>query len=198
MYLFYCPACDKRFEYPEESAPEGTAACPTCGELCVEPGFAQEQPVPPADAAKAVESPASESASPAAAPEVDVAPDEDAVPVGEYETAAEAQLICTLLGERGIRAFVDREHYMLGWNSMSLQGVARLPRVLVARHDEAAARQLLTTAHLVEDDDADESDATDVVSFLCDECGALVTLPGNRRGSVGECPACGERVDVPE
>ena len=39
---------------------------------------------------------------------------------------------------------------------------------------------------------------TDDVTFVCEDCGSRITLPGERRGRVEICPSCGSYVDVPD
>lgn len=184
MYLFYCLECGSNFQVSEEAAPEATAPCPQCGAVCSEPGLAGEgsQAEIAAEASGDLDAPT------------------ELVPVGEFETANEARLICTLLANAGIRSLIDREDSVLGFNTLSVSGHTPLPRVLVARRDEQLAVELLERLNTgrTPSPAGEEESAAEAVSFLCEECGGLVTFPGDLRGHVARCPECDANLDVPE
>ena len=75
------------------------------------------------------------------------------VTVAQVPSRAEADLIVGLLGSNGVRSVVSADDAGGQEPQLQIDGV----RVLVARSDEAAARQVLANAEAGADEDEDEA-----------------------------------------
>jgi hypothetical protein len=112
----------------------------------------------------------------------------------------EAQLICHMLHQSGIEAYVMEDYspaaYWLGATNTTIHN----PRVWVDRSNVDSALTILKehdrltaerrTPGLNEDEGPSE------VSAICEECGRESTFSAAQRGSVQDCPACGRYMDV--
>ena len=76
------------------------------------------------------------------------------VTVAQVPSRAEADLIAGLLSSNGVRSFVSADDAGGQQPQLQVDGV----RVLVARPDEAAARQLLADAQAAAADDSDSDE----------------------------------------
>ena len=80
------------------------------------------------------------------------------VTVAQVPSRTEADLIAGLLSSNGVRSVVSADDAGGQEPQLQMDGV----RVLVARSDEAAARQLLADAEAAADDDDDDDNAPDM------------------------------------
>ncbi|QDU57155.1 putative signal transducing protein [Aeoliella mucimassa] len=118
--------------------------------------------------------------------------EERLVKLTSYSTIAEAQLCQAVLQQEGIDCFLENEASVgVNWLwSNALGGV----KLLVPHEQLEAATTLLESVQLTESAKQDLGDIT----FECEDCGAQITFPGERRGKTETCPKCHEYVDVPE
>lgn len=132
----------------------------------------------------------------------------DPVAVYNAATNVEAQLICNILNDAGVEAFVTEDTSPAGvWMFGTLPEIHK-PQVWVDRSSLDRAKPLLDDyeRRSIEREEREEADSNEVtasetlspVAFVCEECGKSITFPAQRRGHVETCPHCGSYVDVPE
>lgn len=114
-----------------------------------------------------------------------------------------AEVVATWLREHDIPAQVMNPRTLGGlqgltpWSStgVSAAGIevwvldpadAERARQLVAEHEQARAAQ------------AELAASSGPAEAVCEECGKTSTHPAAQRGTVQECPHCGEYLDVPD
>ncbi|MEQ8790570.1 MAG: DUF2007 domain-containing protein [Pirellulaceae bacterium] len=113
-----------------------------------------------------------------------------------------ADVVVTLLGHEGVEAQVmDRGTLggLLGLTVWSKTGVsANGVEVWVSEVDDAPrARQLVEAMDQQKAKRRQVSEQLGPVDAACEECGAVTNFPANQRGTVQDCPHCGEYLDVP-
>ncbi len=117
--------------------------------------------------------------------------------VARYETREEAQTDAELLAEHGLRPRIVGEET----GPANVEGPARVPPIELQVSEQVAfaAGQMLHALDPPEQEDQTERDVSkeDVV-FRCEECGAMLQFPADRRGKVDVCRHCGDYVDVPK
>jgi uncharacterized protein YlaI len=109
-------------------------------------------------------------------------------------------LIRNALVDSGIEAFVTEDVSTVGVWMLGLLPEIHKPQVWVERAD------MLRTKPILDDYERHESErrATQVaklaneptIEAMCEECGKSVAFPAVQRGSIQECPHCGEHMDV--
>jgi len=112
-----------------------------------------------------------------------------------------ADVVVTLLGHEGIHAQVmDRGTLggLLGLTVWSKTGVsADGVEVWVGDLDDAPrARKLVAAMDAQKAKRREVSEQLGPVNAVCEECGAVTTFPAKDRGTVQDCPHCGEYLDV--
>ncbi len=126
-------------------------------------------------------------------------------PVAVYNagTNLEAHVLKLRLADAGIEAFVSEDLSTIGvWPVGTLPGIHK-PQIWVSKSDAERARPILATheSEAAERNRASEQTALDVgppIEVVCDECQAKSVFPANLRGTIQDCPACGEYLDIGE
>ena len=129
----------------------------------------------------------------------------DPVAVYNAATNVEAQLICNILNDAGVEAFVTEDASPAGvWMFGTLPEIHK-PQVWVDRSSLDRAKPVLDDyeRRSIERGETNFNEVTakgtlSGITFLCEECGKRMTFPAQRRGHVETCPHCGSYVDVPE
>lgn len=116
----------------------------------------------------------------------------DVVNVAAFQYVQEAELARMMLEEQGIQAELADDGVVGGFSlwSNAVGGV----KVIVRRKDADRAARFLEEHResLVAKRNGEP------IEFECEECGAPLRFPGNRRGRVETCPKCRDFIDVPE
>ncbi len=100
----------------------------------------------------------------------------------------EADIIVAWLEERGITAQVKGSlEIPVVYNPGDIE-------VCVADPDEAKQAIALLRDHYQHEAPVD---AGGTIEAMCEECGQASTFPSDQRGTVQNCPHCGEYLDVP-
>ncbi|MCK4660334.1 MAG: hypothetical protein KAV82_12495 [Phycisphaerae bacterium] len=105
----------------------------------------------------------------------------------------EADVIVNWLGEYGITAVVE--------GALEIPVVCSPQDIEVCVSDPADAKRAieLLRDHYKPKDQAEEpEDDSRTIEAICEECGKTVSFPYAQRGTVQDCPHCGEYVDVPD
>ena len=117
--------------------------------------------------------------------------------VARYDTREDAEADARVLAEHGLHAQVVGAETP----GATAKSRDRLPSIelQLPEQDAFAAGQILRALDPPEKEDRAEvgSRKEDVV-FPCEECGAMLQFPSNRRGKVDVCRHCGDYVDVPK
>lgn len=124
---------------------------------------------------------------------------QDPVAIFTASSNARAEMLCHLLAQSGVEAYVTEDFSLPGlWMGGTLPGV-HTPKVWVdrANAERAAAilRQHAEREMELRAESASPAD-TGAVQVVCEECGQLCAFPPSQRGSVQECPHCRAYVDV--
>jgi hypothetical protein len=122
-------------------------------------------------------------------------------PLAVYNAAnnVEALLLCNVLAEAGIEAFVTEDVSQIGTWVGGLVPEIHKPQVWIERADTERAVLILeeferrTAAR-----NADESVGLEPIPVLCEECGTRSTFPATKQGTVQNCPHCGAYLDIVE
>lgn len=119
-------------------------------------------------------------------------PPRDMVKLTSYATISEALLCQSVLRGHGIESYLENE----GGAGAGLQWVnsVRGIEIVVATEDAQSAATLLAEVN----EQLQQGAQAAPITFACEECGAEITFPGERRGQVETCPKCYEYVDVPD
>jgi len=123
-------------------------------------------------------------------------------PIAAYNAAnnMEAQLLCNLLGEAGIEAYVTEDVSQVGVWMLGLIPEIHKPQVWIERTDTERARPILEDyerrAAARRGAQTGEGTAATTIGATCEACGRRSVFPAAQRGSVQECPHCGEYMDV--
>ena len=124
-------------------------------------------------------------------------------PVAVYNAAnnLEAQLLRNLLAESGVEAFVTEDISQVGTWVGGLIPELHKPQVWVDRAEMERAKPLLEEyerrSALLRQADSEAAARGEQIDAVCEDCGGRVSFPVEQRGSVQQCPLCGEYVDVP-
>ncbi|TWT36266.1 hypothetical protein KOR34_11700 [Posidoniimonas corsicana] len=114
------------------------------------------------------------------------------VTVASFGYINEASVAVSLLQQEGINCCLDNEG-IVSVNAFLSNAVGGV-KVLVHEKDaERAACFLHEHRRSLQAKQSQED-----IEFDCEECGAPLKMPGNRRGRVETCPKCREFIDVPE
>lgn len=103
---------------------------------------------------------------------------------------SEAQLYQSLLSQHGIESHLENATDLGAAYSAALGGI----KVFVKASELGEAVQYLANG-LAE---LPTPEALGDITFDCEDCGAQITFPGDRRGKTETCPKCHEYVDVPD
>ena len=210
---FYCRDCDAVFE----AAPDGTgyeqAPCPACGEMCLTVQFEQEERRRNEAEAQfgsvlsrsligllgcffGVRSVRSARACGMEPPRASVRKAKF-MTIARYETREDAEADAGVLAEHGLHAQVVGEETP----GTATKSPDQLPPFELQMPEQGAfaAAQILRALDPPEGEDrAEGSSLEEDVVFPCEECGAMLQFPSDRRGKVDVCRHCGEYVDVPK
>jgi len=208
MLRFYCRDCQATFE----SEPDGTgyeqAPCPACGDICMTVQFEQEEQERHNREATVLSFVGQltgsfkiyghhTSNSETKAGQGDSPPIPDAVTVcnlENLENLGEANTCCELLGHLGIQA----QLVQVAGTSPFLPHAADSVAVQVPSGHIERAKQIMDEYHSIKERRREAHTQDGPITFECEECGAEITCPADRRGYVEICPHCREYVDVPE
>ena len=128
---------------------------------------------------------------------------QDPVAVYNAATNLNAHLLKLRLVAAGVEAFVSEDFSTVGlWLFGTLPEIHK-PQVWVSKSDVERARPILVQH---EDESAERhratgqsaSDAGPAIEVVCDECQTKSIFPASQRGTIQDCPACGEYLDVGE
>jgi hypothetical protein len=117
--------------------------------------------------------------------------DANQVQLISYEQAVEANLCQSVLRSHGIDSWLENELATVNFLISSAVGGVK---VFVRASDLTRASELLAEARAA----MLARRKQDSITFNCEECDALITFPGARRGHVETCPKCREYIDVPD
>jgi hypothetical protein len=113
-------------------------------------------------------------------------------PVAVYDAAndVDAQLLCNLLNEAGVEAYITEDDAQVGQFLKPQVWVDRsaIDRAKPILQDHERRQQPQETAQA---DDA-------VVESVCEECGKRTAFSASQEGTVQTCPQCGAYMDVGE
>ena len=118
------------------------------------------------------------------------------------DSPGNADVVANLLEHEGILAKVmDRSSLggLLGLTIWSTSGVSSrgLEVWVVDESHVADARNLLAKFEAETERNKQRTDTSAPIDAQCEDCGETTTFTGNLRGSVQDCPHCGEYMDVP-
>lgn len=124
-------------------------------------------------------------------------------PVAAYNAAnnVEAQLICNLLNDAGIEAYVTEDVSTVGVWMFGLLPEIHKPQVWVERSDLARVKPLLDEyenqqLQRRQSEEKQRAAGEATVEATCEECGRQSIFPAAQDGSVQDCPHCGAYMDV--
>jgi hypothetical protein len=125
---------------------------------------------------------------------------QDPIAIFTASSNVRAQALCHLLVQSGVEAHVIEDLSLVGlWVGGTIPGI-HSPKIWVDRADAERAAAILREYEQREAElraDSSSAGETERVQAACEECGRAVEFPASQRGSVQECPHCGEYVDVP-
>jgi hypothetical protein len=113
-------------------------------------------------------------------------------PVAVYDAAndVDAQLLCNLLNDAGVEAYVTEDDAQVGQ--------VMKPQVWVDRSAIDRAKPILQD-HERRQEGQGAAQAGDAnVESVCEECGQRTAFPADQKGTVQCCPQCGAYMDVGE
>ncbi|MCO6044505.1 DUF2007 domain-containing protein [Aeoliella sp. ICT_H6.2] len=122
----------------------------------------------------------------------DEADDSRLIKLTSFLTIADAQVCQAVLRQEGIDSFLENEG-SVGVNWLWSNAVGGVKLLVPEEHLETAAK-LLGKVQTTEQ----AKEALGDITFECEDCGAEITFPGDRRGMTETCPKCHEYVDVPD
>jgi hypothetical protein len=113
-------------------------------------------------------------------------------PVAVYDAAndVDAQLICNLLNEAGVEAYVTEDDAQVGQ--------VMKPQVWVDRSAIDRAKPLLQEYERRQQREGTAQADDAVLESVCEECGQRGVFPADQEGTVQTCPHCGGYMDVGE
>lgn len=124
-------------------------------------------------------------------------------PVAVYNAAnnIEAQLICNLLNDAAIEAYITEDVSTVGVWMFGLLPEIHKPQVWVDRSDIVRVKPLLDeyeNQQLQRRQSEEKQRAEDgaMVETTCEECGRQSIFPAAQEDSVQDCPHCGAYMDV--
>lgn len=124
---------------------------------------------------------------------------EDAVAVYSATNNVEVALVCNLLANEGIEAKPVEDVSYVGMTGLGLLPQIHKPQVWVSRRDADQARAILEKYEqwLLERVNAAQASAdAATLEAVCEECGRSSMFPASLKGSVQDCPHCGQTMDV--
>jgi hypothetical protein len=126
-------------------------------------------------------------------------------PVAVYNAAnhLEAQVVCDLLNQAGIEAYLTEDVSQVGVWWGGLVSEIHKQQVWVDRSNVDQTVPFLDAyeqrrRELAETGLGGQGSEVALVEAVCEECGGAATFPAAQRGSVQECPHCGAFIDVGE
>lgn len=129
---------------------------------------------------------------------------QDPVAIFTASSNTRAQLLCHMLMDSGVEAYVTEDFSLVGlWMGGTLPGIHN-PKIWVDRADADRAAAILKAQEQREMELKSEPSAgpvatvTDVIGAVCEECGRSIYFPAAQKGSVQNCPHCNAYVDVGE
>jgi hypothetical protein len=121
-------------------------------------------------------------------------------PVAVYNAAnnLEAHFVCEALAAAGVEAYPTEDVSQIGTWVGGLVPELHKPQVWVEREDVARAVPVLEDFERRKAELQSEGggDAGPPIEVVCEECGSQSLFPAEQRGSVQQCPHCGEYLDV--
>ena len=113
-------------------------------------------------------------------------------PLAVYDAAndVEAQLICNLLNEAGVEAYLTEDDAQVGQ--------VMKPQVWVDRSAIDRAKPILQDYERRQQREGMAQADDAVVESVCDECGKRTTFSASQEGTVQTCPHCGAYMDAGE
>ena len=122
----------------------------------------------------------------------------DPVAVYNAENNEEAQFLRGLLIDAGVEAFAAEDVSVVGLSIFGPMPEIHKPQVWVDRKDLERAKSVLEgyEDRLMERRSATKEASGSAIEVVCEECGKPSTFPAEQRGTVQDCPHCGEFVDV--
>ena len=121
-------------------------------------------------------------------------------PVAVYNAAnnMQAQFVCDALAVAGVEAYVTEDISQVGVWVGGLVPEIHKPQVWVERADvERAGPVLIEFERRAAELRGNAADtAGPPVEAVCEECGESASFPVAQRGTVQQCPHCGEYMDV--
>ncbi len=126
----------------------------------------------------------------------------DSVAIYTAASNLDAHFVRDRLVATGIEAFVVEDVSQVGTFVGGLIPGLHKPQVWVDRANVGRAEPIVidfdeSTARLAEGH-IGTHDAAQPINVVCEECDQLATFPAAQRGSVQQCPHCGDYVDVGE
>ena len=120
---------------------------------------------------------------------------EKLVTIATFDILAEVQTMKLLLEEEGFEVFLADDNLVAtNWFLSNAVGGAKLQ---VFESKAELARKFVEANRQTARDSAKLAGKPEV-EFACEECGQMLSFPGNRRGGIETCPYCHEYVDVPD
>ena len=118
------------------------------------------------------------------------------------DSPSSADVVANFLEHEGIAAKVmDRTTLggLLGLTVWSHTGISSrgLEVWVLDEKDAVAARNVLAKYEAEADLKKQRKNASEPVDAQCEDCGNTTTFEGKLRGTVQDCPHCGEYMDVP-
>ena len=124
----------------------------------------------------------------------------DPIAVYNAATNVQAHLVQNALIENGIEAHVTEDVSTAGIWMLGIIPEIHKPQVWVEREDAMKAKPILEEFERLDTErrEADEAVLADEppVEAACEECGQTFAFPAVQRGTVQDCPHCGERMDI--
>ena len=113
-------------------------------------------------------------------------------PLAVYDAAndVEAQLICNILNEAGVEAYVTDDDAQVGQFMK--------PQVWVDRSAIDRAKPILEDYERRQEREVMPQADGAVVESVCEECGTRTAFSASQEGTVQTCPHCGAFMDVGE
>jgi hypothetical protein len=127
---------------------------------------------------------------------------QDPVAVYVAKSNTEAQLICHILLQSGIEAFVIEDLSGVGLWIGGTNSAIHDPKIWVDRANVESALPILkehdrlTAERRSAAATTNEEDGPSQVEAVCEECGGESSFPAAQRGTVQDCPHCGKFMDV--
>ena len=126
----------------------------------------------------------------------------DPLAVYNAATNVESHLVKLRLVDAGIEAVVIEDLANVGWAWLGILPGINKPQVWIDRADVERARPILVDYidETTSDEGPNPPDAAsqEPIEVICDKCQAKTIFPARLHGTIQDCPACGEYLDVGE